>query len=94
VPLVEQQHGEEFIGRDVVQANVDTEVQGRAQGEGPPEQQAVFGSLGRVKLIQWAVIATTAFRRLRAETRVAELLAPQCPMDQVAEGGLLGPLPG
>ena len=39
------------------------------------------------------VAAAPVIRRVRAKPWTAEFLTPQCPMNQEAKGGLLGPLP-
>jgi hypothetical protein len=40
------------------------------------------------------MIAPAAVRRVLAESRIAEFIAPQGPVDQVPEGGLFRPLAG
>jgi hypothetical protein len=49
--------------------------------------------LRRIEAIQRAVVAAAAFGRVGAERGIAQLVAPQRPVDQIAQGGPLGPLP-
>jgi hypothetical protein len=44
-------------------------------------------------LVLGAVVAPATIRRVRAQARIAQLIAPECPMHEVAEGGILRPLP-
>ena len=40
------------------------------------------------------MVAAAAFiGRIRTQAWIAQLLTPQCPMNQEPQGGLLGPLP-
>ena len=94
VPLVVQdQHRVELVGPDIVQADVDSQVQCRAQIESAPDEQTGFGGLRGIELVLGAVVAPATIRRVRTQARIAQLIAPECPMDEVAEGGILRPLP-
>ena len=94
VPLVVQdQHCVELVGPDIVQADVDSQVQRRAQIESAPDEQAGFGGLRGVELVLGAVVATATIGRVRTQAGIAQFIAPERPMDEVAQGGLLGPLP-
>ena len=73
---------------------MDTEVERRAQVESTPNEQSGFGGLRSVEFVLRAVVATATFGRVRTQAGIAQLLAPERPMDEVAEGGLLRPLPG
>ena len=56
------------------------------------DEQAGLGRLGGIQAVERAVIALATVRRIRAQPRVAEFVAPQGPVNQITEGGLLGPL--
>jgi hypothetical protein len=72
---------------------VDPDIQSGTKIEGPANQLARLGGLGRVEPVQRAVITPAAVRRIRAEARIAEFLATQGPVDQEVQGGPLWPLP-
>jgi hypothetical protein len=72
VPFVLQdQHGVELVGRDIIQADVDTEVERRAQVESAPDEQSGFGGLRGVELVLRAVVAAATLRRVRTKARIA-----------------------
>ena len=73
VPLVvEDQHGVELVCPDVVQADVDSQVQCRAQIESAPDEQTSLGGLRGVELVLGAVVATAAIGRVRAQAGFAQ----------------------
>ncbi len=92
--FVEDPHSVELIRPDIVQADTDSHVERRAEVEGAADQQAGRGVLRFVELVLGAVIAAPAFGRIRAEPGFAQFFAAERPMDEVAQGGLFGPLPG
>jgi len=95
VPLVVQdEHRVKLVGRDLARANVDTDVQRRAQVQGAPDEQTGFGCLRGVEFVLGAVVAAAAFRRVRTQAGFAQFIASERPMDEVSQGGLFGPLPG
>jgi hypothetical protein len=72
VPLVLQdEHCVELIGANVIEADVDTEVERRAQVESAPDEQSGFGGLRGVEFVQRAVVATTTFGRVRTQAGIA-----------------------
>lgn len=87
------EHGEELIGPDLVESDADAQLQGRSEVDCAADEQAGFGRLGGIQAVQRAVVAAVAVRRIRAQHRIAEFIAPEGPVDQVPEGGLLRPLP-
>ena len=91
--VVQDQHRVELVGRDIVQADVYTEVERRAQVQSAPDEQSGFTGLRGVEFVLRAVVATATLRRVRTEAGIAQFLAPKGPMDEVAKGGLLRPLP-
>jgi len=91
--IVEDQHRIELVGPDLVQGDVDSQVQRRPQFEGAPDEQTGFGSLRGVDTVAGTVVATLPLWRVRTQARIAQFLAPECPMHEVAEGRLLRPLP-
>jgi hypothetical protein len=92
--FVQDHHCVELVGPDIVQPNVDSQVERRAQVEGAPDEQAGFGGLRGIELVLRAVIATTATGGVRTQAGIAQIVAPERPVDQVSQGGLLRPLPG
>ncbi len=94
VPLVVQNpHRDELVGLDLVEADVNAEIERGPQVESAPNQQAGLGGLGRVELVERAMITTPAVGSVRAQTGLAQVVAPECPMDEVTQGGLVRPLP-
>jgi hypothetical protein len=73
---------------------VDAEIERRAQFESAPDEQSGFGGLRGIELVLGAVVATTAAGRVRTQAGVAQFIAPERPMDEVAQRRILGPLPG
>jgi len=93
VPFVLQdQHGVELVGPDIVKADVDAEIERRAQVESAPDEDSGFRSLRGVQSVERAVIATATFGRVRTQAGIAQLLAPEGPVDEVAEGRIFRPL--
>ncbi|GIW55500.1 MAG: hypothetical protein KatS3mg082_1904 [Nitrospiraceae bacterium] len=92
--LFDDEHGEELIRPDLVEADSDAQLQRRPEIKRAPQQQTRLRGLRRVQLVERAVAAAAAVvRSVRAEARVAEFLATAGPMNQEPEGGPLGPLP-
>jgi hypothetical protein len=72
VPLVVQdQHRVELVSPDIVQSDVDSQVQCRAQIEGAPDEQTSFGRLRGIELVLGAVVAPASIRRVRTQARIA-----------------------
>ena len=90
--LFEDHYRKELIGGDVLEADHHAKPQGRAQVEGAAEKLPSGGLLGSIKFREWAVGAARTYWSIRAEIRVTEFFAPQCPIDQKAQGGPVGPL--
>jgi hypothetical protein len=90
----EDRHRIELVGPDVVHADVDAELERYAQVEGAADQEPGFRTLRRIKLILGAVVATAAFRGIRAEAGITEFVAPEGPVHEESQGGLFRPLPG
>ena len=72
---------------------MDSHVERRAKVQGAPDEQAGFGGLCGVESVLGAVVATTAIGRVRTKTGIAQFLAPERPVDEIAQGWLLRPLP-
>jgi hypothetical protein len=92
--VVEDQHRVKLIRRDLAQPDVDTETQRRAHFQCAPDKQAGFGCLRGVQLVLGAVVATATIGRVRTQAGITEFFAPERPVNEVAQGGLFGPLPG
>jgi hypothetical protein len=93
--LCENQHRVKLVCSNLVETHEQAEFHRRTQINGPANQLAGFRRLRRVKPIQRTVIAAAAVvRRIWAEPRVAEFLAPECPVNQESQRGTLGPLSG
>jgi hypothetical protein len=90
----EDEHGEELIGPDLVESDPHAQLQGCAEVDGAADEQAGLGGLGCIQTIERAVIAAAAVRRVRAQSRIAEFIAPEGPVDEIPEGGVFRPLPG
>jgi len=69
--VVENQHGVELVGPDIVKADVDAEIERRTEVESAPDEDAGFGGLRRVELVQRAMVTAPAFGRVRAQTGIA-----------------------
>ncbi len=88
------EHGMELIRPDLVEANSDAQLQRRPEIERAPQQQASFGGLRRIELVERAAVAAAAIvRSVWAEARVAEFVAPERPVNEEPQRGLFGPLP-
>lgn len=92
-PFVDEHHGVELVGGDLVEAHGDTEFHRGTKVERPANQLTWLGGLGRIEPVQRAVITPAAVRRMRTEAGIAEFLAAQRPMNEEPQGGPLGPLP-
>jgi len=66
----------------------------RAQVESASDQQTGFGGLRGIESVLGAVVATATIGGVRTQARIAQLIAPERPMDEVAQGWLFRPLPG
>ena len=92
--FLECQHRVELVCGNLVERDPDAQLQRGPEIEGTPEQKPGLGILRRIELVQRAVVAAASVVRcIRAQLRVTELLAPQRPVDQESQGGLLRPLP-
>ena len=90
----EDEHGEELISSDLIQANPDTQLQCRAKIDGAADEHPRLRGLRGVQSVQRAVVATAAIRRVRAQPRITEFVAPEGPVNEIPKGGLVRPLPG
>lgn len=92
--LLDRLHGEEFVRVNVVQPDPNTHRKSRTQVQGPGKQLSGVGQLRRVQAIERAMVTALVlfFGCVRTEARVARLLAPQHPVNQVAQRWRLGPL--
>ena len=92
--LFEDQHGVELVGADLIERDFHAQLQRSPEIERAADQQSGFARLRRVELLERAVVAAaTVLRRVRTQPWIAQLLAPQSPVDQEAEGRPLRPLP-
>ena len=74
---------------------VNGQFQRAHQIESAPDQQALLRALGCVQPVERAVVATMAIlvRRVLAQARIAQFVAPQRPMNEESEGRIIRPLP-
>lgn len=94
IPLFfEDLHRHEFIRPDLIEGDPDAEFQCRAQIERAPDQDSGLAVLRFIDLVQRAVAAPLPIRSIRAELRIAELVPPERPVDEIAERGTVRPLP-
>jgi len=91
--LFDDQNGVELVCGDLIERQPDAELQRRAQIERPSKELTGFGSLRGIEAVERAVVAAAALGGVGAESGIAQLVSPQRPVDQVAQGGSLGPLP-
>jgi hypothetical protein len=92
--IIEDEHRIELIRPDLIETDSEAQRQRCAKIEAAADQQSRLRSLGRVQIVQGTVVTTASvFGRIWAEARVAQLVAPQCPMSQETDGWGLRPLP-
>ncbi|MCZ2079665.1 MAG: hypothetical protein LC130_32245 [Bryobacterales bacterium] len=92
--VFEDEHRVELVGPDVVQTDVETEIQRRPEVERAEDEQSGFARLRRIEIVERAMVAAAAvLRRIGTQPRIAQLFAPEGPVDQEPEGGPLRPLP-
>jgi hypothetical protein len=94
VLLFEDLHGHEFVGADLVERDVDAQLQRHPHVERPPKKESGFAVLGFVDPVQRAVVTPLAVRCVRTELGIAQVLAPEGPVDEIAEGRVIRPLRG
>lgn len=85
-------HRHEFVGAGLLEGNSDAELQRSPHIQSTPDQYAGLAVLRLIDSIQWAVITSRAIRRIRTKLRVAEVVTPKRPVNQVAEGRTIRPL--
>lgn len=84
----------ELIRPDFIKADLDAQLQRGPEVQRPPAQQSCFGILSGIELVERAMVTPTTFVwSIRTKTGIAQLLAPQGPMNEESQGGLFGPLP-
>jgi len=91
--LFDDQHGVKLICGDLIERQPDAQLQRRSQIERPAQELAGFGRLRCIEAVERAVLAAATLGRIGTKSGVAQLVPPQQPVDQVAQGGPLGPLP-
>jgi len=92
--LLDEQHGVELVRGYLIEADSNAQLECGAKIECPADQLARFGELRCVEPVEGTVVAAaTVIRGIRTQTRIAQFLPPQGPVNQEPEGGLLGPLP-
>lgn len=96
IPLLgDDQHHRQFIRTNLVHRNPHTQIQRGHQIQRAPDHQAPLRCLGGIQSVLWAVIAPPTFiGSIGAEVRIAEFLAPHCPVHEEPVGRILRPLPG
>jgi hypothetical protein len=83
--LLENHHGVKLISRNVLKTNSDSEFQCVPSAYRTLEQEPEGSVLRLVQFVQWAVITSAAVLGcIRTQTRLAQLVAPQSPMDEIA----------
>lgn len=91
--LFDDQHGLEFVCGNFIERQLDAEFQCGSQIECPAQKLPGLGRLRSIEAIERAAVAAATLWGVRAKRRITQLLAPQRPVDQVAQGGPFGPLP-
>ena len=93
LPLFDSHHCVELVGGNFVQAKRNSHLDRRPQINRPAQELSGLGVLPGVQTIERAFLAAAPIvGRVRAEIHVAQLFAPQCPINQEAQGGLVRPL--
>ena len=96
VPLLrDDQHGAKFIPANLVESNMDGQLERAHQIQRATDQQPLLRTLSGVQPVQRAVVAPMYLhlRRVRAQARIAQFVAPQRPMHQEPKGWIIRPLP-
>jgi hypothetical protein len=92
--LIKEQDGVELVRANFLEGEREAQLQGSAHVQRAPHQQPRGGRLRRIELVERAVpTPATVLRRVRAQARVAQLLAPERPVHQEPDGRLVRPLP-
>ena len=90
----EDQHRVEFVSPHLIEGHVDTQLQCGTQIQRTADKQSRLAGLRRVELVERAVVAAAAVLwRVGTQPWIAQLLAPQGPVDQEPKRGPLRPLP-
>ena len=96
IPLLgDDQHGAELISANLVKTDVNGQLERAHQIERAPDQQSFLSALGGVQPVKRAVVAPMyiLLRRVRAQTGIAQFVAPERPVHQEPEGRIVRPLP-
>ncbi len=92
--LFDDQHGLKLICDDLIERQLDAQLQRRPKIERAPQQQTRLGGLRGIQSVQRAVVAPAAgIGRVGAERGITQLVPAERPVDEVAQGEPLGPLP-
>lgn len=91
--FIHDHHRPKLICPNLIEADSGAHPQRCPKFNRPPQQRSCFGRLRGVEPVQRVVIATAAVWRVVAEPRIAEIVAPQRPVNEESQGELFGPLP-
>jgi hypothetical protein len=90
----EDNQGAKLIRPDFIETNPDPQLQCRPKIQRPADQKPGLGKLCRVDPVEGTAAAAAAvFWCIRTETGIAQILAPERPVDKESQGGPFGPLP-
>ena len=90
--VFEDQHRVELIRADVIEAEMDAQLQRRAEIQSAPNEEAGFRRLRPIQLVERTVVApVTVVGRVGTQLRVAEFIPAQGPMNEESQGWLLWP---
>src|SRR3990167_6337938 len=97
----DDQNREELVGSNVVEGKRNADLKGSTKVKRPAQELSSLGMLRGVQPVERAFFAAASkarpersrrIGRVRAEINVAQFFPPQRPIDQEAQGGLVGPL--
>ncbi|MBI2818124.1 MAG: hypothetical protein HYX72_14410 [Acidobacteria bacterium] len=86
-------HPKELIRCDFVEGKRNAEPEGSPKIKRPAEELSRFGVLRGIEPVEWAMLTPTrVIRRVRTKILIAQLVAPEHPVDKEAQRGAFRPL--
>ena len=90
----EDLHHHKLVSTDLLEGDPDAELQCRAHVQRTPHQNSGLAMLRLIDPDERAMVAPLSLRRIVAELRIAQGVAPERPIHQIADGGMIRPLAG
>jgi hypothetical protein len=88
----EDLHHHKLVSTDFFEGDPDAELQCRAHVLRAPHQNSGLAVLRIIDPDERAVVTPLSLRRIVAELRIAEFVAPERPVHQIADRGMIRPL--